>query len=279
MRAIDVVRKLCPRARAEYLAAFEAGDRQIAAAGITTPARLAHFLAQVMHETDGLTIAVESGNYTAGRIVEVWPSRFPSIAAAAPYAHDAEKLFSKVYGNRMGNGPPESGDGYRYRGRGLLQTTGREAYRKYGRRCGADFEADPDLILSAAYALAPALAEWVDGGCNAMADAGDLRGITKRINGGTIGIESRQMWLQRVRGAIGAATIDRPPSAPEPVASRPVAPAAGATAAATATVAVAGALTVDSGSHSAAFALVAVVALAVVTGVLVHLIRNRRSAP
>lgn len=168
----------------------------------------------MLHETDGLRIAEESGNYTAGRMMQVWPSRFKTIEAALPYAHNAEKLFNNVYANRMGNGAPESGDGYRYRGRGILQTTGREAYRKYGRRCGVDFEARPELVLSAEHALKPALAEWVDGKCNALADAGDIRAITRKINGGMTGYESRCAWLRRVERVIGDAQIGFAPRGP-----------------------------------------------------------------
>jgi len=202
MRPIDVVRRVAPHARAEYLAAFEDGDALIGAAGITTPARLAHFLAQVLEETGGLTITQESGNYSAPRIVEVWPSRFHGVAEAEPFAHNAEKLFNNVYAGRMGNGPAASGDGFRYRGRGILQTTGREAYRKYGKRCGVDFEGNPDLIFAAAHALKPALAEWTDSGCNALADRDDIHAITKRINGGYTGFAERVHWLHVVKPII-----------------------------------------------------------------------------
>ena len=161
----------------------------------------------MLHETDGLRITEESGNYSAGRMMQVWPSRFKTIEAALPFAHNAEKLFNNVYANRMGNGAPESGDGYRYRGRGILQTTGRGAYREYGRRCGIDFEAHPELILSSEHALKPALAEWSDGKCNALADAGDIRAITRKINGGLTGYENRCAWLRRVEKLIGGANI------------------------------------------------------------------------
>lgn len=196
MRAVDVVNKLCPRANAAYIAAFEAGDGQMSDAGITTPTRLAHFLAQVMHETGGLTVLRENMNYTASRIRQVWPSR-PN---AVQFAGNPEGLANSVYGGRMGNTNP--GDGWKYRGRGLMQTTGREAYAKYGKRCGVPFESDPDLVLSAEHALKPALAEWVDGKCNEMADRGDIAGITLRINGGTIGLADRRAWFAKVEAVL-----------------------------------------------------------------------------
>lgn len=216
MRAIDVVRKVAPHALPNYLAAFEAGDGLLRAAGITTPKRLAHFLAQTLEETGGFTILIESGNYTAARMCEVWPSRFHTDAEAAPYAHNAEKLFNHVYANRMGNGPAESGDGYKYRGRGILQTTGREAYRKYGQRCGVDFAGDPDLILAGAHALKPALAEWTDSGCNAFADRDDIHEITKRINGGETGLAERVRWLAIVKPLIKSVEFKDAALAPAP---------------------------------------------------------------
>lgn len=201
MRAIDIVRALCPNARPDYVAAFEAGDALIEAAGITTPRRLAHFMAQVCHETDGLSITVENMNYSAGRIPQVWPSR----PEAVRFAHDPEGLANSVYADRMGNGPASSGDGWRYRGRGMMQTTGRAAYREWGRKIGVDLEADPDLILSAEHALKPALYEWEAGGCNAFADRDDITRITQVINGGKIGLDSRKAWLAKIRRVLPGA--------------------------------------------------------------------------
>lgn len=202
MRPIDVARRVAPHARPEYLSTFEQGDALFAAAGVTTPLRLAHFLAQILEETGGLTITEESGNYSAPRIVQVWPSRFHSVAEAEPYAHNAEKLFNTVYANRMGNGPPSSGDGHKYLGRGILQTTGREAYRKYGKRCGVDFEGHPELVYAAEHALKPALAEWTDSRCNELADRDDIHAITKRVNGGYTNFSERVRWLHVVKPII-----------------------------------------------------------------------------
>jgi putative chitinase len=98
----------------------------------------------------------------------------------------------------MGNGPPNSGDGWRYRGRGVLQTTGRESYRKFGRKCGVDFEGDPDLVLAPEHALKPALAEWRDKHLNVAADHNDIEIVTKGINGGLVGLPERRAWLARI---------------------------------------------------------------------------------
>lgn len=222
MRAVDIARALCPKAKPAYIAALDAGDDALAAAGINTPLRLAHFLAQVFHETGGLTVAEEDGHYTARNLGDMWdsgnwrryfPSRAAMVAMAGQCARDGgQALFSLVYSNRMGNGPPASGDGWKYRGRGVLQTTGRESYRKYGERCGAPFEADPDLVVSAEWALAPAIAEWTAAGCNALADRNAAKAIGNAINRGNpradaepVGFRDRIRWFDRIWAHMQAA--------------------------------------------------------------------------
>lgn len=198
IRALAVVRRLCPNARPNYVAAFDAGDADFAAAGVTTPLRLAHFLAQVFHETDGLTILVESMNYSAKRMTEVWPRRFPSVAAAAPYAHNPRALAEHTYGGRMGNGPEGCGDGWRGIGRGGLQCTGKDSYLKFGALLGIDLWGNPDLAIDPRYTLKIALAEWTEKGCNALADRNAIKDVTEKINGGRIGFDDRVKWFDRV---------------------------------------------------------------------------------
>jgi putative chitinase len=107
-------------------------------------------------------------------------------------------LFSLVYGGRLGNGPAATQDGWTYRGRGILQTTGRAAYASFGTRCGADFIGDPDLVASAEHALKPALAEWDDKHVNAAADHNDIELVTKLVNGGQVGLGARKKWFARI---------------------------------------------------------------------------------
>lgn len=208
VRAIDIVAKFAPKAKAVYLEAFERGDAQLSAAGITMPIRLAHFMTQCLHETGGLTVFIESGMYTRKSLARMWddgnwhryfPDRDACLAMADQCAIDkGEALFNLVYGNRMGNGPKESGDGWRYRGRGILQTTGRESYRKFGKKAGVDFEGNPELIISAEHALKPALAEWQQKNCNEAADNNDIEVITRAINGGTVGLPERRAWFAKI---------------------------------------------------------------------------------
>ena len=189
---------LAPDARTSYRAAFAKADSVLAGYGINKNAlRVAHFMAQALHETGALRIQIENMNYRAERIREVWPSRFPTVAAAVPYAHNPEKLANKVYGGRMGNTQP--GDGFRFIGRGIIQLTGRESYKKFGDILGVDLTADPDLAFSAEWALKIAAEEWKEKGCNVFADQDDLRKVTKAINGGLIGLNSRQEWLDKAK--------------------------------------------------------------------------------
>ncbi len=214
MRAIDVVRRLAPKARPEYLAAFEAGDRLLKEYGLTTPLRLAHFLAQVLHETNGLTIQREDMRYRAARIMQIFGVGRHSAAVtkteAATLAGRPEALAERVYGlgnprkaKELGNTQP--GDGWRYRGNGLMQTTGRGAHRALGEKVkvGTLFETRPEMVTDPKYALLPALAEWRSGRCNEMADRNDIRAITRKINGGYNGFEDRQRWFSKIYKLLG----------------------------------------------------------------------------
>ncbi len=206
--ASAVQAKFAPNAHANYVKAFQLGDDLLAQAGIVTPMRLAHFMAQVMHETGGLRILRESGKYSRKALASMWDggnwhryfaNRDACLAMADKCAVDGgEALFNLVYGNRMGNGPPSSGDGWKFRGRGLIQTTGRESYEKFGKACKVPFGDDPELVVAAEHALKPALAEWTSKNLNAAADANDIKVVTLRINGGTVGLDERKAWFAKI---------------------------------------------------------------------------------
>lgn len=164
---------------------------------ITSGRRLAAFLAQVGHESAGLSRVVENLNYSADGLLATWPSRFSSADATA-LARKPEAIANRVYANRMGNGGPESGDGWRYRGRGPIQITGRvnyaairDAIRSTGRQC-PDLELSPELLESPTWGALAAGAFWGARDLNALADLGDIDRITRRINGGTNGAEDRR---------------------------------------------------------------------------------------
>lgn len=206
--AQQIVAKFAPAAKPDYLTAFQDQAGLIAAAGITTPLRLAHFMAQVLHESGALTVQVESGRYSATNLGDMWDAgnwhgyfanRAACVAMAAQCKVDGGRmLFSTVYGGRMGNAKLPSNDGWTYRGRGILQTTGRESYTKFGARCGVPFATQPDLIFAAPHALKPALAEWTDKNCNDAADRNDIVAVTRLINGGTVGLPQRRAWFAKI---------------------------------------------------------------------------------
>lgn len=232
MRAVDVVRRIAPKARVEYAEAFERGDSQLQKAGINTPLRLAHFLAQVMHESGGLTVTFENMNYSTARMLEIFGVGRHSAAVTPQEAQkltgNPSAIAERVYG--LGNprkarelGNTEPGDGFRYRGGGILQTTGRANYRRMGQKVGVDFETHPEFVCFADHALKPALAEWTESNLNKAADADDIALITKRINGGFNGFEDRKAWFRRIRPMIDkvdfkadATPLPPPPDIPAP---------------------------------------------------------------
>ena len=171
---------------------------------IDTPNRQAMFLAQLAHESAELTRLEESLRYSPARIMEVFPRHVSSWRDAETLSKSPERLASRVYGNRMGNGDEASGDGYRYRGRGLIQLTGRDNYRLAGSALHLPLLDQPDQLTRPDVAVRSAAWFWFSHGCNQLADAGDFLSTTKRINGGTNGHAERCRYLAAARKALGA---------------------------------------------------------------------------
>lgn len=191
---------------------------------ITSHAQVTMFLAQCAHESGGFKHLVENLNYSAAALRATWPARF-SAADAVAMERKPESIAERAYGGRMGNGPEGSGDGYRYRGRGIIQLTGRDNYARAGAAIGLDFVAEPELVEKPDWAAATAGWFWATNGCNALADAGDFLAITKRINGGTNGLADRQAWLAKVRAIFGtqpAAPIEERSTTVQPKEDRPM---------------------------------------------------------
>jgi putative chitinase len=161
---------------------------------INTPLRLAHFLAQCGHESGGFRATQENLNYSAKGLAGIFRKYFPTEASAAPYARQPQKIASKVYGGRMGNGPESTGEGYKFRGRGYIQLTGKENYTAFGKSIGEDMTINPDVVASK-YALLSAAWFFSKNGLHKIADEGAsdtvVTKITKRVNGGTIGLPDR----------------------------------------------------------------------------------------
>ena len=177
--------------------------------GIDTPNRIAGFIAQCAHESGGFTMLEENLNYRAATMAVCWPKRFAEVGPdGKPKRDDKGKLIPNkfalalekkpeaianvVYASRMGNGPTESGEGWKYRGRGLKQLTGKDNYTRCGKALGVDLVSQPELLLTPEYAARSAAWFWATNNCNSFADQRDIEGLTKKINGGLIGIEDRE---------------------------------------------------------------------------------------
>ena len=170
---------------------------------ISTPVRQAFFVGQCAHESNNFTRLEEGLNYSASRLMAVWPSRFPTLEAAAPYANNPEKLANKVYGGRADLGNKEDGDGFKFHGRGCIQLTGRDLYERCGEAIGADLINQPQLLVEPHYAAMSAAWFWNKKGLNALADSKDYDTMTKRINGGLIGLDDRKAKIAKVISVLG----------------------------------------------------------------------------
>jgi putative chitinase len=166
---------------------------------INTPARVNAFLAQIGHESQSFTCTQESLYYTTtAQLLKIFGG-YIKPAEAGNFLRNSEKLANRVYANRMGNGNELSGDGYRFRGRGLIQLTGRDNYAAAGRALGLDLRAQPDLLFQAEASAQAAAWFWKSRGCNELADKNDFNTITRKINGGLNGLDDRLKRLAFAR--------------------------------------------------------------------------------
>jgi len=182
---------------------------------INTPERVAAFIAQTAHESGGYTMLSENLNYKAATLAACWPNRFAVLGAdkkpikengkmvptavANAIAGKPEIIANMVYANRMGNGTTESGEGWKYRGRGLKQLTGKDNYARCGAALGVDLVLQPDLLLEPLAAARSAGWFWKANNLSSFADVEDIKGMTKKINGGFIGLEQRQKLYDKVK--------------------------------------------------------------------------------
>ena len=171
---------------------------------INTPSRQAAFIGQCAHESANFRTLQENLNYSAEALMKTWPSRFPTLEAAQPYHRNPEKIANRVYGGRMGNGTEETGDGWLYHGRGLIQLTGKDNYTLAGDALGMDFVHSPDYVLVPKYAALTAGWYWNKRQLNKEADAKDYTAMTKKINGGTIGLDDRIAHIRHAQEVLTA---------------------------------------------------------------------------
>lgn len=174
---------------------------------INTAQRIAAFIAQCSHESGGFTALKENLNYKAATLRKIFPKYFPTDEIANDYAsrpNKQEAIANLVYANRMGNGPPESGDGYRFCGRGLIQLTGRDNYSWFAASLNISVEEASEYLQTFEGAAQSACWFWETNNLNRWADAGDIVMLTKKINGGTIGLEDRKKHYEHALHVLGA---------------------------------------------------------------------------
>jgi len=168
---------------------------------ISTPQRQAAFIGQCAHESGNFRTLQENLNYSAEGLMKTWPSRFPTKEIADQYARQPAKIAGKVYNGRLGNSSEE--EAAKYLGRGLIQLTGKENYANCGSGIGVDLVGNPDWLLDPKYAALSAGWFWNKKGLNSLADASDIETMTKRINGGLIGLEDRKAKIAKALSVLG----------------------------------------------------------------------------
>lgn len=169
---------------------------------INTPERVAMFLAQVGHESGGLSVVQENLNYRAERLTVVFPKYFRDVNPN-DYAHNPEKIANRVYANRMGNGPESSGDGYRYSGKGAIQLTGKSNYSAFANYIGMGLDEIVEYLITPEGAVDSAAWFWTTNNLNHWSDLQDVVTVTKKINGGTNGLEERTHLFQQGMSLLG----------------------------------------------------------------------------
>lgn len=170
---------------------------------IDTPVRLAAFLAQCAHESGNFQVLQENLNYRATSLMKTWPRHFPTMEIATEYERKPEKIANRAYANRMGNGPETSGDGWRYLGRGLIQLTGKDNYTKFANSLNMNIDDVVKHLETFEGAVHSACFFWKTNNLNTWADKKDITTLTKRINGGTIGLADRTKHFNHACHVLG----------------------------------------------------------------------------
>lgn len=191
---LELLQHMCPKTKTSVLQGYVEPLNTVAEYYEMTanPARLAGFLSQTAHESGGFNFIKENLNYSAKGLMGIFKKYFPTEELAKQYERKPEKIANRVYGNRMGNGPEESGDGYKFCGRGLIQLTGKQNYTKLAEDLGISIDETIAYLETPSGAVSSAGWFWDNNNLNQYCDKGDFVTLTKRINGGTIGLADRQ---------------------------------------------------------------------------------------
>lgn len=194
MITVELLQKICPKTKRSVLERYAEPLHDVATYYdmYDNPKRVAAFLAQIAHESGGFNFVSENLNYSAKGLMTTFKKYFPTEELAKQYERKPEKIANRVYANRMSNGDENSGDGFKFRGRGLIQLTGRANYTKFAQDLGISLDETVAYLETPAGAVSSAGWFWDNNGLNAYCDKDDFIGLTKRINGGTIGLEDRK---------------------------------------------------------------------------------------
>lgn len=200
---LELLQKIAPQTKAEKLDGFTEGLQDACDRfEITSVSRLSCFLAQVAHESGGFNAVKENLNYSAQGLVNTFKKYFPTIEDAQPYERNPEAIANRVYASRMGNGDEASGDGFKYRGRGLIQLTGHDNYTLFATDMGMTIDEAIEYLETYEGAAMSAAWFWWKNNLNVLADQEDMKTLTKRINGGTIGLEDRIHHFHVTKGIL-----------------------------------------------------------------------------
>ncbi|CAK8711097.1 Glycoside hydrolase [Candidatus Electrothrix laxa] len=199
------IQEILPSAKKENIKKFtQALDTELLRFKINTPLRVAQFIAQVAVESASFNLTEEDLNYSADRLRKIFSKYFPTKTLAEQYAHKPEKIANRVYANRIGNGDEKSGDGWRYRGRGLIQLTGKENYIACGKAIEQPLQMKPDIVSTDPYiAVMTCCWYWNSKDLNRYADQDNVKTITKKINGGYHGLDQRKAFLNKAKKIFG----------------------------------------------------------------------------
>ena len=209
MLKLEQLKKICPNNK-QPEALLEVLNKVLPEYEINTKKRVAAFLAQCGHESAQFTALKENLNYSAEGLCKVWPKRFTSAAMAKPYNRNPEKIANKVYADRMGNGSEASGEGFKFRGRGCIQLTGKDNYSKFAKSIGKTLDETVAYCETLEGAICSGAFFWQTNKLNQFCDSGDFTTLTKRINGGTIGLKDRQHHYDVAMSAIDEDVFAKP---------------------------------------------------------------------
>lgn len=201
---LDLLKQIAPKTKITTLEKYvEPLNQVIEHYELNTPQRLAAFLAQIGHESGGFNFVKENLNYSAASLMKVFKKYFPTQELANQYHRQPERIANRVYANRMSNGDEASGDGWRFCGRGLIQLTGKHNYTRFAKSLGISLDEAVQYLETTEGAVVSAAWFWDENNLNPIADSGDFVKLTKRINGGTIGLADRKHHYELAIEALG----------------------------------------------------------------------------